>query len=274
MTNKDITDSVNEHEKHINEEATADFFKAHPDKVRAFKEKDRQILIAGLGELDTKFKLLVPYIKFTKRHLKKGITERTKFSACFLIYHKIIQSWEALLVLAKKGYYQESMEMLRSIGENIDLVNLFIFQKESKNLEGWFSGEIIQNSIARENFQEALNASQVLPTEVEVKKLMAHIYKGFSNYTHGGYVAMLESIDVFRKDFDFEKTAGYHRLSETLPNFRHLINALTLSLTSYYLLVVEDQEKSSELKDLWSPAQFTPEEIVEHMREKFGQKDK
>ncbi len=270
IVNQDTRDSIIEHEGKIEETLSADFFRDHVEKVESFKTNDKSAVLGGLNELDKKFQLLVPYIKETKNNLKNGITEHTKFAACFLLFHKIIQSWESLILLAQNGHYQESMELVRSINENVDLANLFIWDEDTKNLNKWFSGKIIDNGTARSKLQEILNASKVLPKDVKVEDVKKRIYGTYSNYTHAGYVAMLESIDVFRKDFDFEKQTGYHRLREVLPNIEGLLDSIRIALMSYYAVLIGDRARAGELKSLDSGPKYTPQQVVSYIEGKYG----
>lgn len=266
---KENKEHIKEHEAAINMNDAKDFFCAFPDEVGKFKQNDRKAVIDGLDMLDKKFQILVPFVREIKKHLKEGISERTKFSACFLLYHKVVQGWNAIKLLAEAGYYQESMELFRSIKENCDLANLFIFEIDGENLKKWFDGEIIQNRVARENFEKVLNNSKILPKEIKVSAVQASVYSGFSNYTHAGYATMLESIDVFRKDFDIEKVASYHRLHEILPSFEQFITSFRLSLTTYFI-VAGDKEKVNSLRKLDSVPVFSPQQIVEIVEKKFG----
>lgn len=270
IANQDTRDSIIEHEGKIEEVISADFFRDHPDKVESFRTKDKEVLLNRLNDLDKKFQLLVPYIKDTKSNVQNGITEHTKFSACFLLFHKIIQSWESLILLAQHGHYQESMELVRSINENVDLANLFIWDKDTKNLEKWHAGKIIDNGTARAKLHEILNESKILPKDVKVEDVKKNIYGIYSNYTHAGYVAMLESIDVFRKDFDFDKQMGYHRLCEVQPNIEGLLDSIRIALTSYFAVLVGDGIKAGELKSLDSGPKYTPQQVVNYIEGKYG----
>lgn len=265
MKNQISVDSIKEHEDAINNPESAIFFNLSPEKVLFFKERDKKELNEKLDILDAKFEKLTPYIKQIKNHIST-ITEKTQKSACYLIFHKVIQSWEALMLLARQGFYYESMEMLRSIGENLDLVHLFINDKDSKNLANWFNGDIIEHSKSRDKFDEVVNEAKILDRNVDFKSIKTKIYRTFSQYTHGGYVAMLESINVFSKDFDFDKTAGYHRLNETFSSFESLFTNIVFTLSNYNLLVCLNLKNVDELNIMLPKPAFTKEELTEHIR--------
>jgi len=238
---------IREHQNKINDPAMSEFLKSHPEKVMAMTELKKTNFYKKLDEQDKRFRSLIPYITNTKVYLT-SITEQTKLSAIFLLLHKTIQTWEAILLLSKQGFYHEAMELSRSSSENMDLVNMFIFEKEDNNdIKRWFDGEIIGNKEARASFEKSFNSGEFFPENVPVAKIMASMYGVMSQYTHGGYTILLEMINIFTKDFDFDRSVGFYRLDDESDVFKNLVNKINYSLILFYLKIVSDKDRANEL---------------------------
>ncbi len=265
----DDTDFVRGHEKAIENQESADFFRRYPERVKSLNDEKRLSSLQKFSLLDERFQLLVPFIKNTKNHLG-SITEKTKLSASFLLFHKTIQAWEAMQVLAKQGFYNQVMELARSTSESMDLANMFILDDtDGIEMTHWFNGETIGNRLARESFEKVFNDSQVLPDAVPIKKTLAAIYDTMSKYTHSSYGAMLEMIDVFTKDFDFGKSASFHRLDEQSDVLNSLINKIQFALFFYYLKLVNDHDSADKIRQIISSNKtdlVTEEEAIEHFK--------
>ena len=268
MSKKDNLESILEHEKFISSTEKANLFDLHPERLLELEKKSKIAVLENLRNIAKELSRLIPFIRETKSYLVTGITEKSKFSAAFLLFHKIMQSWQALILLGEKGYYYECMELLRSIGESIDLVNAFVLAEDNKSLEDWFSGELIMHSTSRDIFQGSMTNLEVLPEDVQVKAAMVNIYRAYSNYTHAGYAALLELIDPCRKDFDFGKGVGYHRLAEASPNIKGILDKTLFSLTGFYLITAKNVDRFEELRLMWPDSTFTPEQIVDFFKQK------
>lgn len=258
------------HEDAINNEAAGEFFRINPEKVRAITVTEKESLLKKLNALDARFHLLIPYITNTRVYIK-SITEKTKLSASFLIFHKTIQTWEAMMLLARNGFYYETMELSRSTTENADLANLFILgDEDNKIITRWFNGEVILNRESRVSFEKVFNSNQFFPEDMPVAKTMGKIYSVMSEYTHGGYGPMLEMINMFSKNFDFDKSVGFHRLDEQTDVLKNLINKIQNSLILFYTSLVKDKEKADELiKLLPEPLETVSKEDIEKHYEKY-----
>jgi len=190
-----------------------------------------------------------------KNHIKglrkfiPDITEETILCASYLIFGKVIQTWETIFVLCLKGYNFDVMELIRSIGENLDLIKTFHLDSDQKYLKQWFGGQIITHDIARrleekfikKNNQEFLEKHNLSPYD-----MATDIYRTFSKYTHCSYAALLDSVDVFNEDFDWNGYAGAHY---TLHNIHALRSAMSATLTTLKVIYLQlkDMEKYSEI---------------------------
>lgn len=261
------------HEEAINNEAAAEFFKSNPEKIRATTATEKESLFKKLDALDKRFHSLIPYITNTRVYIK-SITEKTKLSASFLIFHKTIQTWEAMMILARNGFYYETMELSRSTTENADLSNLFILgDEDNKIITRWFNGEVIMNRESRASFEEVFNSNEFFPKPMPVAKTIGKIYHVMSEYTHGGYGAMLEMINMFSKDFDFDKSVGFHRLDEQTDVLKNLVNKIQYNLILFHTCLVKDKERADELiKLLPEPLETLSKEDIEKHYEQYQNK--
>lgn len=129
------------------------------------------------------------------------------------------------------------MEILKGITESLSLVHLFLDEEEnSSNLKKWFSGQIIENSVARAAHDKFLNQeSPDIESQIPFKEMQAHIYRLLSHYSHLSYGALLDSFDVYDRDFDFQKSAGFHYLNKSALSFvRGIMESTVIVLKHFY----------------------------------------
>ena len=212
--------------------------KFYPQQQR---EKDLQKIQEKLKRLKSIYLEIEVRIKKLKI-LIPNITEQTTLCAVYLIYGKIIQTWRVIFLLTERGYNFETMELNRSIIENLDLIHTFYLDKDSTHLSKWFQGEIITNGIARNLVDEYIADNSVNTHGLSPYDMANDVYRGFSKYTHCSYVALLESIDVFNEDFDWNGYAGAHY------SLKHT-NALETTMTTNLVTL---KHTYLELKDMES----------------------
>lgn len=169
------------------------------------------------------------------KNLIPDITEQTVLCATYLIYGKILQTWKAIFLLAKKGYNFEIMEFNRSIIENLDLIHVFYLDKNSTNLKKWFGGEIITNKVGRELVHEFVVNGPVNTHGLSPYEMANDVYRGFSKYTHCSYVALLESVDVFNEDFDWNKYAGSYYALKNISALEGTMTSMLVALKHTYM---------------------------------------
>jgi hypothetical protein len=124
------------------------------------------------------------------------------------------------------------------------LIQTFFLNTDSIHLSKWFQGEIITNGVARKIVNESITESLDNTHGLSPYDLATHVYRGFSKYTHCSYAALLESIDVFNEDFDWNGYSGAHYA------LKH-ISALESTMTSTLITL---KQTYSELKDTESYA--------------------
>jgi hypothetical protein len=69
-----------------------------------------------------------------------------------------------------------------------------------------------------------------------VKERKAGIYGALSKFNHMSYAAIVDSIDVFERDFDTRRVAGFYRANMgTLPSTKGEIRAMIVTMKQLYL---------------------------------------
>jgi len=125
-----------------------------PLRQRADNLARVSIALLALAEA---WKEILPYIRKI-RSLIPDLLAHTRLVACYLLFGKVSQSLEAMVMLLKAGFSQEFMVVSRSNYEALDLISLFLREPDnSPLLEKWFAGDIVENAKARESAHEWLN---------------------------------------------------------------------------------------------------------------------
>jgi hypothetical protein len=203
------------------------------DKARVIVENYADIMEEKISELDSLVRASGLHIKY--------IGDQNKFVAAYLLIGKSLTSLKAALVLVRQGYSFQVVEIVRSSIESLDLVALFLTDGQEELLQKWFGGEIVQNNVARQTLDDAVNRLAVeqnsLDKGIPLKEALSDIYSIYSLYTHSAYSAIFDFIDMFSEDFDFEQNSQFHYSR----NYFHLINNLyvriLLALKDYFIHV-------------------------------------
>lgn len=271
---EEIRALIQERLEKIRNPKASDFVRLHPDYSEIQKERDRQDIIQSLQQLESIHQRILPHI-CDLRKLIKDITEKTMICAIYLLFGKVMQTLEAIFLLAKEGRNQEVMDLARSVNENCHLITLFVFDSSDGYLNRWFDGEIIEHAKAREAIDKFLNPKNpVSKEELPVYEVSTYIYRVLSKYTHGSYAALLDSVDVFNKNFDFHRFAGYHYIKRNLHIIRNAIVETLLGLKTLYLAIKDDHnylEINNILKEIMPTV---TEEEMRNILEKFTPKKK
>lgn len=225
-----------------------DFLEKNPDVPKKTIEENTIVILAKIENLREILEEITPYI-LKIRQYTPNLLDQNRFSAVYFLFGKISQSWRALFLLAKEGFHYEVMEILRSIIEASDLAFLFAKGDDSStDLKKWFDGEIVGNSEVRESLGEFINEGlEESGITFSVKKLGAGIYGALSKYTHVSYAALLDSFDVYSRDFDFEKRSGFHYTAKSSLQFaRGTMSQTIIGLKNFYM-TVGDNDSYKEL---------------------------
>ena len=212
-----------------------------PDYPKQEQEENRQIVLHQVPELESFFELIFPHIKNIRSYISK-VTDQNRVTACYFLFGKVSQSFRALFLLAREGFSYEVVELCRGIRESLDLIHLFLEEEENApNLKKWFSGAIIENSIARKAKDKFINQGL---TDNEIKKhikdMQDHLYRLLSSYSHISYSALLDSFGVYNRDFDYERIAGFHYMRDSgIPMIRSMLESIIIALKQLYGVIGE-----------------------------------
>lgn len=233
---------INERIAKLSKWEAYEYLKTHLSYAEDLKAKEKK----ALSEEIDNFQPILVDIKLLIKHLKKyvpDVLERNKLTA---IYHLITKSFfdlEAVIKLSKDGSHFQVFEVSRSANEAVDLVFLFMDDKGEKFIQKWFDGEIISNKISRKLADKLINSGIFGNKEFPVYEMKSDIYDVYSEFTHSGYGAILDLVDPFHKDLDFNRLSGYHfalrYFRDTTVNIGFNI---LLALKSVFIYLGEDAE--------------------------------
>ncbi|MDO8570560.1 MAG: hypothetical protein Q7R97_03165 [Candidatus Daviesbacteria bacterium] len=194
-------------------------------------EREKKIDKNRIIEYVDLFEVKLPAIKTIVMSIKKNyvlhIWEQDAITAVYLLTAKAYGDLETLILFAKQGRNFEIIELARSGQESLDLAFLFLESEQEERLKDWFKGKIIPNRIAREALHKAVNSENLNSIILPMYELKTYIYSIYSLYTHSSYAALLDTVDVFHEDFDYNGISGFHY---TFNNLDIAINNLAISL--------------------------------------------
>ncbi len=222
------------------------------DPEYALKKRyaDRNGAAAQIVDLRRRLQHCKPFIERIKFRVPK-ISDETTEAACYLLFCQAVQHFEAVFALAAQGLSLQASDLIRAIGESLDLIVLFLVEDPNHtSLRKWFGGEIVPNRIARETADRFLNEGR--SESQPVRELKAGIYTALSSYSQMSYTAVLNSIDVFARDFDWHRSAGYHYANaDSLPYAKDILRAMVLTLKQFYGLHIGDRTTFLELDKIY-----------------------
>ncbi len=231
---KHTKERIEQYKLQVNEVLSV--MKLHPETPYIEQVYDKAEVMGKVAYLRSIYFKILPYIKRVKKNVN-DITDQSKVTAIYLLFGKASQEVNAIFTLLENGFHYESMELVRTLHETLDLISHFInINDDNKDLKKWFDGKFIKNESSRDSMQDFFNNGTENGEEpVQIKEAKAGIYGGLSNYSHVTYSAILDSFDVFHQDFDFEKIAGYHYVnSSSIPYVRTELIAILITLKHFY----------------------------------------
>jgi hypothetical protein len=235
------------------EEAAEEYLRGDPGYPQRTKTENRSRVELQIQALEKLWNRCLPYVMQIKSSHVKDIKEQTVAAACYLLFCRISQAFGALFLLAAEGYSYEAMVLLRTIRESLDLIGLFLTESEQHPASRkWFSGEIVGNKTARVSMDKFINDAECKHPVEETK---AGIYTALSHYQHVSYAVMLESMNPFERDFDFQREAGFHyTVTGSLPSAADAIKATVIHL-KHFSRYTNDNQGFVELSELLEDCQ-------------------
>jgi len=242
------------------------YFLSNPGYPENEKEKTKNQILNYTELFETKLPVIKTIIRSLKKNYVPHIWEQNAITAVYLLIGKAYGNLETMISLAKQGRNFEIIELARSGHESLDLAFLFLEPKQEERLKNWFKGKIIKNRTAREALHKVVNSEGVNSTSLPMYELKTYIYDIYSSYTHSSYAALLDAVDVFHENFDYNGISGFHY---TLKNLDIAINNLAVNLllelknvfTKYKNL--ESINKVDRLLEQMGNYKASPEEINE-----------
>lgn len=225
------------------------YFLTHPDYPANCRAMDEAEIIR-LSEIANG---TLPPINNLIRGIRKKfglITEQTNISAAYFLLGKAYSNLETILFLAPKGKHLEIVDLIRSAQESLDLVFLFLEDESKELLEKWFKGETIPNREARRVLDNVMNRELVSQGNTPAGDMKGFLYNLYSKYTHSSYAAILDAVDVFHEDFDFEGTSGFYYTRENFQNINNLVASLLIQLKNFFVKF-HDQENFRKVDKLY-----------------------
>ncbi|KKQ35351.1 MAG: hypothetical protein US50_C0017G0012 [Candidatus Nomurabacteria bacterium GW2011_GWB1_37_5] len=213
---------------------------SHPNHTLEQKIRNKEVVLKLIELVENSLPVIKDLI--TRFRSKIGsVSGQNKLSAIYILIGKTYSNLETIILLAKEGRNLEMMDISRSGQESMDLAFLFLEEEDPTLLNKWFKGDIIKNEKARDLFHEIINKERkkfseedvFLPVD-EVKK---HMYQLYSQYTHSGYGAILDSIDVFSEDLDFDRNAGYHWTRRNFFVIKNLVLTLAIQFKGIFIKI-------------------------------------
>lgn len=232
------------------------------------RTKDRQVAELFAKDLDKKIKEIEPLLRSLRSHID-WIGDPDKFVAAYLLIGKSYATLKAVSVLVRQGYSFQIVELVRSSIESLELAHLFLEDGQEKILQKWFNGEIVGNSTAREALNNAVSKmNQAMGNNsLPIKEVLSDVYSIYSAFTHSGYVALFDFIDVFREDFDFEQYAQFHYNRRNIHLIENLYVNILLALKNFYVRA-KDEDNLAKVEALLKNeggSFATSEEIVKEL---------
>lgn len=235
----------------------------YPIKEQKF---DAHLVNNSIKQIEEVLPKILGLIREIKKYFK-NIYDQNNIVASYLLLGKTYKNLQCVSREAKNGNASIVVELCRSGQEALDLVFLFSEAKGQKYLKKWFKGEIISNKEARELMDKSVNEmlTSLSKSQVSVRDMKADVYWIYSLFTHSGFGSLLDMIDVYHEDFDFDGYAGFHYTRKYLHLVDNMVVSILLGLKNIFL-VCKDLKNLSKTESLLASfgSQFaSPEEIVE-----------
>ena len=210
----------------------------YPNYAVEQKIRNREVILKLVDPVENSLPKIKEIITYLKSKLGP-LSDQDKWTATYLLLGKAFSNLETIILLAKDGRNLEMMDIARSAQESMDLIFLFLEDEDSTLLNKWLKGDIIPNQKARDMFHKIINKERekVLGEEVilPIDKLKSHMYWLYSQYTHSGYGAILDSVDVFHEDLDFDRVAGFHWSRRNFHIVRNIVLTLAIQFKGIFL---------------------------------------
>lgn len=245
-----VADRINEKLKRLktrdgHKKLISDIF--YPSRQR---DIDRKVANEYADKLQPMINELEVLVKSLRAHIDY-IGDPDKYVAAYLLIGKSFTTLKSLNILVKEGFSFQIIELIRSSIESLNLAAYFLEDGTENILKRWFNGEIINNNTARQGLNNAVNKmmKKLGKQPVPMREALSDIYSIYSSYTHSGYSALFDFIDVFKEDFDFDQSAQLHYNRKNLDLIEHLFTNILLSLKNFFIRK-HDEENLTKVEEI------------------------
>lgn len=244
------------------------YFLGHLDFPIYEKKRDELEIEKKIAPIE----VVLPDIEKLIRRIKtevKFIGERTPICAVYILLGRTFGSLRTVLNVSRAGGSIEIMDLARPAQEALVLVILFLEDGAESQLERWFDGEWVKDKEARDAQHVRLNNSLEHTEELPVREMLSHIYNIYSKYTHNTYGALLDGIDVFQQDVDFDRYAGFHYANEQFHIVQDLAVKIVLQLKNVaaYLKDLDMAARADEILKMIGRPSLSPEQVAEVVKQ-------
>ena len=178
------------------------------------KNKDRSEVVSKIRSLTHTTNRAETCLKDFKSLYVDKPWNQDKNTAAYLLIGRSLSSLKSIYILAQEGKYIETIELSRSAQESLDLAFTLTEEGNESQLHNWFLGKTISHKHSRKSLDRAVNTIRPRDDQVPYADLKAYVYGIYSKYTHTSYIVLLETIDIFHEDIDFNNVAGFHYLNK------------------------------------------------------------
>lgn len=207
-----------------------------PTYSRTEKDQNIKIINSFIDDLEKKIHKVEPLIRSMNSHIKH-IGGQDRFVASYLLIGKSFSSLKLVSFMAKKGFSYQINEIVRSTHESLSLAGTFLGDLKEKRVKQWFKGKIISHEVSRKVRNAAVNKMirELGFKPIPLDEALSDVYSVYSSYTHNGYAAIFDYIDVFNEDFDFEQSAQFTYTKKNLSLITDLYVNLLLMIKFFYM---------------------------------------
>lgn len=222
-----IQDLIKNHIKYIQNEGTSKILKSNPNFPKTVQLRNKEAIERHVSEIEKIHNSLIPFVKKIKTKYIQDITQKNLNCALYLLICHILKTWEAIFLLAKNNFNNEMLDLIRHVYETVGLITLFTNKEDL--LKKWFAGEIIPHRKSRKALENLINSKTI-----DIYNAQNFQYELLSQYTHSSYSVMLELVDVFTKDFDFNNFSGSHFTKENLTYLDTIMTSTIIALKTIF----------------------------------------
>lgn len=198
------------------------------------RDKNKSDIDGHLIKIESTIPKLKDLLILYRKHIPH-ISDQNKFCASYLLICKAFGTLKPIMSIAREGASHEVVELVRSGIEALDLSLLFL-EEDGILLNKWLKGEIIGNAEARKKYDEIINAEKKAGEEhIPLRAVKSDVYGTYSIFTHNGYSALLESVDPYLEDYDFNKSSGFRYTFREMHLIDNLVINIILSLKEAFL---------------------------------------